>query len=39
MSLGPNEVVFDFKDQTDYFYMLKQGELLVEAIVTIEEVN
>lgn len=35
----PNEVVFDIGDATNQFYMVKQGELLVESIVHIEEEN
>jgi hypothetical protein len=31
--------VFDMGDQTEVFYMIKHGELLVEAVVTIDEVN
>lgn len=39
VSILPNEVVFDIDHPTDKFYMVKSGELLVEAIVTIDDVN
>lgn len=39
VSVLPNEVIFDIDDATNCFYMVKQGELLIEAIVTIEEEN
>jgi hypothetical protein len=35
----PNEIVFDIGDATEKFFMVKSGELNVEVIVTIEEVN
>lgn len=39
VSILPNEVVFDIDMPTEKFFMVKSGELLVEAIVTIEDVN
>jgi len=39
ISILPNEIIFDIADPTSCFYMVKQGELLVESIVHIEEEN
>jgi CRP-like cAMP-binding protein len=33
----PGEVVFEIGDMTECFYMVKSGELQIEAEVTIEE--
>ena len=39
MLVLPYEVVFDIGSPSEVFYIVKSGELLVEAIVTIEESN